>query len=74
MSDKNGIQTAFPVGPLGSVGFGLTKREYFAGQALAGFLSILGDSQVETVDPRNVARQSVAIADAVLSELEKEKP
>lgn len=44
---------------------GLTKREYFAGQAMAGILSgwDVGDSEY-------VAKDAVAMADALLERLE----
>ena len=61
------------VGPAGDfltsddygVGMGLTKREYFAGQAIAG-LSVDADLRYE-----QVAEYAVKIADAVLKRLEE---
>lgn len=47
---------------------GLTKREYFAGQALIGFLS--GDNAL-TVLHEEAATYSVAVADALIKELSK---
>lgn len=43
---------------------GLTKREWFAGQALAGLIGR---------PPEVIAEMAVEIADAVLAELAKEK-
>ena len=48
-------------------GIGLTKREYFAGQALAG-LSVDSDLRYE-----QVAEYAVKIADEVLKRLEETK-
>lgn len=53
---------AFP--STGSTYGGLTKREYFAGQALMGL-------QYRSIDAAYVARQAVAMADALIAELEK---
>ena len=61
------------VGPAGDfltsddygVGMGLTKREYFAGQAIAG-LSVDSDLRYE-----QVAEYAVNIADVVLKRLEE---
>ena len=47
------------------VGMGLTKREYFAGQALAGI------SEDSHLPPKRAAMYAVAMADAVLVVLEE---
>lgn len=46
---------------------GLTKREYFAVQALKGLLAALGHQEAAAV----LAWQAVKAADALLAELEK---
>lgn len=48
---------------------GMTLRDYFAGQALAGFLA---DSKVVDT-PSEMARGAYKMADAMLAEREKEK-
>ncbi len=47
---------------------GMTLRDWFAGQALAGQLSIPTDATAE-----DFAKSSYAIADAMLAALEKKK-
>ncbi len=59
----NGIRAAFP-----PTGLGLTKREYFAGQILAGLFS---NPQMTGTD-NYLATCSVAAADALLLALEKQ--
>lgn len=68
-----GDEPAFPERLRGSVrGFvsegGLTKREWFAAQAMQGLLA------EGTSDERLVAKWAVDYADAVLAELERRKP
>jgi len=62
MSEEN--SPAFPT----QVQFGLTKREYFAAQAMSGIIS-----SYESVSAQQVAREAVACADALIAELAKEK-
>ena len=57
---------AFPF-TAGAMSTGLTKREYFAGQALAG-ISVDSD-----LPPKRAALYAVAMADAVLKQLEETK-
>jgi len=45
--------------------FGLTKREYFAGQALGLFRN--------TLDPQLAAKTAIELADALIEELNKGK-
>lgn len=46
---------------------GLTKREYFAAQVLAGYLTD------EHLGPHQAAEAAVRVADALIEELEKSK-
>lgn len=48
---------------------GMSRRDYFAGQALAG-LSV-SPSMRQVWNPEDMARQSVQWADALIAELEK---
>lgn len=52
---------------------GLTKREYFAGLAMQGLLSDYRyfESCKDAVPSEHFASQAVAVADALLAELEK---
>lgn len=52
--------------------FGLTKREWFAGQALQGLLASVGGN--EWPDRKGVSMVAVEMANAVIEELNKEKP
>ena len=47
---------------------GLTKREYFAGQCLAGMIAASEDA----VDPTFMARRAVLLADELLGALGKQ--
>jgi len=49
---------------------GITKREYFAGLAMQGILTTLSDSSVNEKVRDIVARESVAMADELLKQLE----
>jgi len=54
--------------------FGLTKREYFAGQALQGLTVQAIPGGYNSNSPHNnsyIARHAVAMADALLEELER---
>lgn len=57
---------AFPIAiPAGCEGYedGMTLRDWFAGQALAG---ITGDPSVEDMDQNEIARAAYLYADAML--------
>ena len=62
---ENQNQPAFPTHPNGHVG-GLTKREYFAGLAMQGYIAHCGNYV-----GFNIHKQAVKDADALLTELEK---
>ena len=67
----NAIRSAYPCEVTCKNGnlemYGLTKREYFAGLAMNGYLSCIEvDATME-----EVARYSVKMADALLKELDK---
>lgn len=62
-------QTVDDMGTLRSANVGLTKREWLAGQALAG-LNIAYDYSTGPCN-RSAAERAVALADALLSELNK---
>lgn len=60
----------------GDDGIGLTKREYFAGQALVGLMvqAIPGGHNTNTTFNNSVVvKHAVDIADALLAELDKPK-
>ena len=48
--------------------YGLTKREWFAGLAMQGFLAALRRSNLKL---ENIAKESIYCADALLEELSK---
>jgi small ligand-binding sensory domain FIST len=48
---------------------GMTLRDYFAGQALAGFVA---DGETNGVSDQSLAKQSYSLADAMLSAREGE--
>lgn len=61
-------ETAFP----GNFGAGLTKREYFAGQALFAHLWLNRNLKRHGPDlAQNIAKDAVTCADALIAELEK---
>lgn len=63
---------AFPIA--GSWKEGLTKREYFAGQALFAHLWL--NRNVKQHEPElaaNIAKDALACADALIAELEKDE-
>lgn len=68
------LKSGFPA--IGGVNpIGLTKREYFAGLAMQGLLAagngVTGENGDESTKSTDIARGSVAYADALLAELEK---
>ena len=65
MDKPNDGGPAFPVGLLP----GMSLRDYFAGQAMAGQLA---DPDGE-IDPKLIAKWSYAYANAMLAEREKER-
>lgn len=64
MTDKPQNQNAFP----GPPNHGMTLRDYFAGQALAG---LSGLARVEGMSPEDLASMAYADADAMLKERSK---
>lgn len=79
---NNGEQGAFACSDGGTENFttwqgqaGLTKREYFAGLAMQGLLSIFDEGKGIVPNLENteyMARMAVLSSDALLKELEKE--
>lgn len=51
---------------------GLTKRDWFAGQALAGLMASRSGQIGMRLVPEAMARECYAVADAMLAEREKE--
>jgi len=62
---------AFPCGDQQGTepGYGMTLRDWFAGQALVGWLS--ADVGIPTTPPRIAAAECYAIADAMMAERER---
>ncbi len=68
MSDKpESVPQAFP----NHFGYGMTLRDYFAGQALAGHLSHPELPTLLSLDHENTAQLCYSLADAMLREREK---
>lgn len=74
----NGGDLAFPwteptfvSGDVSDIHRGLTKREYFAGQAMQAVIQTYGPDGCFA--PNNVAHIAIQHADALLAELSKEK-
>lgn len=67
---KNGEKQVYPLQDVrGTIlQTGLTKREYFAGLAMQGFLA----NQRLSATEQNVAKASVILADELLKQLENE--
>lgn len=83
MSDANEAEPAFPqgmaVGDVARMHGGLTKREWIAGQVLAGIAAPLIEAagvakEDPTVVARTIAHVSVGLTDALLAELAKVSP
>jgi hypothetical protein len=53
---------------------GITLRQYYAGLAMKGILSSCDVENNPYIDADNLARQSVIYSDALIAELNKEKP
>lgn len=53
---------------------GLTKREYFASKAMQGILAGEPGGDVEMLSTVSIAGWSIRLADALIAELNKEKP
>lgn len=60
--------------PNGRDAMGLTKREYFAGQAMQGMLAHANLNMRSEGLPATIAESSVVVADALIAELEKNGP
>lgn len=85
MSEKNNGGAAFPFQPKGPNGepwspeYGMTLRDYFAGQALAGIMAnneyLLGAKKVSNADKTTsmklVAQSAYEFADAMLKERDR---
>lgn len=71
MADKiNDGGPAFPVGDQSThpLMIGMSIRDWFAGQALAGFRACETDPELTTLGPKRVAELAYDDADAMLSE------
>lgn len=58
----------------GNGGSGMTLRDYFAGQALPGLARVSADQANEVYSIHHVVRDAYALADAMITEREKEQP
>ena len=67
----NANQPAFPC-PDRAEHYGLSKREYAAIQIAAG-MAAYGDENAGNYSPTGIALQAVAVADMLLTELDKTK-
>jgi hypothetical protein len=47
--------------------YGMSMRDYFAGQALVGIASVYLNTEHETLEPRTAADIAYALADAMIS-------
>jgi len=85
MDNKLGDQPAFPdltynevTGQANGHNKGMTLRHYYAGQAMIGILSSIGQAGDEFtvnggfIHPESVAKAAINIADAMLIELSKQ--
>lgn len=65
--NENANALAYPLHAVGTTATGLTKRELFAAMAMQGALGGVAGTHLV---PYNLARESVAHADALLAALE----
>ena len=63
---------AFPTG-LGCMDGGMTLRDWFAGQVLAGNMAFISVNIADESEPSRYAAQAYMLADAMLAEHEKEE-
>lgn len=71
MSEKDNGGPAFPVGSGQWKDFpGMTLRDWFAGQALAGWLAYFAGTS-SPMKPENMALESYQFADAMIAERDK---
>ena len=68
----SGKELAFPMNGRDRDDHGLTKREYFAGQALAAMVDVASRGK-ESKTWAQIAEAAVAVADALIAELAKGK-
>lgn len=66
IKDGGAVFPCFEMDPRGlvKIGGGLSKRDYFAAQALAGLIPLEGD--FENRSPRGTAKEAYEYADAML--------
>ena len=72
---KLGQQPINAIGPDGTFGFGnagLTKRELFAAMAMQGIWANSDEAMAKAWSIKDIARNAVEAADALLAELAKE--
>jgi len=50
---------------------GMSLRDWFAGQALIGYLAIHSDAECSIPEPQSAARSAYTFADSMLAEREK---
>lgn len=70
MSHEEKLRTgwpAFAASSDGSLQPGMTLRDYFAGQALQGWLAMASSDQLDVPKPEFLAAKSYTIADAMLA-------
>lgn len=68
-----GNEPAFPVNDNGLIKYGLTKREYFAGLAMQGYIAAHAHPQaLNPPEEEKAATHAVLYADALIAELNKE--
>lgn len=64
----SGDKTGGPAFPPTDYGNGMTLRDWFAGQALGGFLAAFAGDGVQFPADRNAAKNAYDYADAMLAE------